>query len=161
MLDRLDDAFTTQQRLLRDIGHELRTPLAIASGHLWFVPETEESAEALAVVREEHNRMRRLIEDLLVLARAERRDFLVLETVDLSVLVDGLGERASQLMEAARLLGAPLGRSESVCSSAVRSSSGNPLYCSASSNHRATIACTRSGSSSARFVDCERSTATW
>ncbi len=97
MLDRLDDAFTTQQRLLRDIGHELRTPLAIASGHLWFVPETEESAEALAVVREEHNRMRRLIEDLLVLARAERRDFLVLETVDLSVLVDGLGERASHL----------------------------------------------------------------
>ncbi len=99
MLDRLDDAFTDQRRLVRDVGHELRTPLAIASGHLEFVPETTENHEPLAVVREEHQRMRRLIDDLLVLARSERGHFLQLETIDLDTLVSGIIERSRHLAD--------------------------------------------------------------
>ena len=99
MLDRLDEAFTAQRRLLRDVGHELRTPLAIASGHLEFVPETTENREPLTVVREEHQRMRRLIDDLLVLARSERGDFLQLETIDLGILVTDIVERSRHLAD--------------------------------------------------------------
>lgn len=99
MLDRLDEAFTTQRRLLRDVGHELRTPLAIAAGHLEFVPETAENREALSVVREEHQRMRRLVDDLLVLARSERADFLQLETTDLDALLTDITERSRHLAD--------------------------------------------------------------
>lgn len=97
MLNRLDQAFATQRHLLRDVGHELRTPLAIASGHLEFVPETTTNREALLVVRAEHARMRRLIDDLLVLARADRRDFLQLETVDLAALTAELFKKTHHL----------------------------------------------------------------
>lgn len=99
MLGRLDHGFSTQQLLMRDIGHELRTPLAIASGHLEFVPRTKENAETLAIVQGEHIRMRRLIDDLLVLARSEQRDFLQMEMVDLALLVPELMERARHLAE--------------------------------------------------------------
>ncbi len=99
MLDRLDQAFTTQRQLLRDVGHELRTPLAIAAGHLEFVPETTENGESLAVVREEHQRMRRLIDDLLILARSEAGDFLQLETIDLDTLVTDIVERSQHLAD--------------------------------------------------------------
>lgn len=34
MLDRLQEAFETQQRFLDDAGHELRTPITIVQGHL-------------------------------------------------------------------------------------------------------------------------------
>ncbi|HMR47801.1 MAG TPA: HAMP domain-containing sensor histidine kinase [Arachnia sp.] len=97
MLDRLDTAFAAQHRLLRDVGHELRTPLAIASGHLEFVAETEENRESLVIVRDEHRRMSRLIDDLLTLARAERRGFLLLETVDLADLIQELLSKARRL----------------------------------------------------------------
>lgn len=98
MLDRLDQAFSSQRRLLRDIGHELRTPLAIASGHLEFIgDDPDERRETLELVQDEHRRMGRLIEDLLLLARAERPDFLRLETVDLAALGRELLAKATAL----------------------------------------------------------------
>lgn len=100
MLERLDATLSGQRQLLRDVGHELRTPIAIISGHLEFVgDDPEERRETLELVRDELQRMRRLVEDLLILARSERPDFLELETVDLGVLSDEVLAKASSLAE--------------------------------------------------------------
>jgi signal transduction histidine kinase len=100
MLDRLDDAFSSQRQLLRDVGHELRTPLAIVSGHLELVgDDPEERRETLELVRDELERMGRLVDDLVLLARAERPDFLELETVDLGALSSELLAKASALAD--------------------------------------------------------------
>jgi two-component system, OmpR family, sensor kinase len=104
MLDRLQDAFASQREFIRDASHELRTPIAIVRGHLELLAEYEqtpdERAETLALVTDELDRMGRFVEELLLLAKAERSDFLRLETVDVAELTEdvlskaqGLGER--------------------------------------------------------------------
>jgi two-component system, OmpR family, sensor kinase len=98
MLDRLEGSMASQRAFLHDAGHDLRTPLTIVGGHLeqlaaGLVPE-EERAETLALVADEVARMSRLVEDLMVLARAERPDFLRLAPVDLGDLAEGVRRRA-------------------------------------------------------------------
>lgn len=106
MLDRLEEAFATQRRFLDDAGHELRTPITIVRGHLELLDErnTEEVEATRALVLDELDRMSRLVEDLVVLAKAERPDFLRPQPMDLGVLTDdvldksrGLGDRVWQL----------------------------------------------------------------
>ena len=73
MLDRLESAFATQRRFLDDAGHELRTPITIVRGHLEVMgDEPRERAETLALVLDELDRMSRLVDDVLTLAKAER-----------------------------------------------------------------------------------------
>jgi len=86
MLDRLEAAFREQRRFLADASHELRTPLAVVTGHLEILERTdlgeEERAEELAIVCDEVGRMRRLVDDMLSLARVEAeaaRPFQLLE----------------------------------------------------------------------------------
>ena len=100
MLDRLDLAFATQRAFIRDAGHELRTPIAIVRGHLELLAEDAgddpEHAETLTMLDGELDRMTRFVNDMLLLAKSERPDFLQLETVDLGPLCDEalLGARA-------------------------------------------------------------------
>jgi signal transduction histidine kinase len=105
MLDRLETAFATQKDFLSDAGHELRTPITVIRGHLELLgDDPAEREEVVALVSDELDRMARLVDDLLVLARAERPDFLQLEEVDLAALTEdlrakatGLGDRAWEL----------------------------------------------------------------
>jgi two-component system OmpR family sensor kinase len=100
MLDRLKAAFESQGSLIRDVGHELRTPITIVRGNLEVLDEDdtpEERRETLALVESELDRITRLVDDLLILARAERPDFLALETVDLAALSEELLAKARQL----------------------------------------------------------------
>ena len=70
MLDRLELAFTSQRRLVADAGHELRTPLTIVRGHLELLgDDPDDRRETIALVTDELDRMGRLVEDLLTLAR--------------------------------------------------------------------------------------------
>lgn len=101
MLDRLEAAFDSQRSLVRDVGHELRTPITIMRGNLEVLDEDddpEERRETLALVAGELDRITRLVDDLLMLARSERPDFLELETVDLASLFE-------ELLSKVRLLG--------------------------------------------------------
>jgi signal transduction histidine kinase len=87
MMDRLQSAFTSQQAFLNDAGHELRTPLTIIRGHLELMGDSaEERAETLFLVLDELDRMSRIVDDLLLLAKSERPDFLRLERVDIGEL---------------------------------------------------------------------------
>jgi signal transduction histidine kinase len=73
-----------QERLLQNVSHELRTPVTIARGHLEVLERHlgEQPAE-LAVAFDELSRIDRIVERLLFLARAERKEFLQLDYVQL------------------------------------------------------------------------------
>ena len=100
MLDRLEAAFRTQREFLDDAGHELRTPITIVRGHVELEgDDPEERRTTRAVVLDELARMARIVDDLLVLARAEQPDFLRREAVDLDLLTAELVAKARALAD--------------------------------------------------------------
>jgi signal transduction histidine kinase len=100
MLDRLEEAFGSQKAFISDAGHELRTPITIIRGHLDVMgDDPEERRETLELVGDELDRMSRLVNDLLLLAKATRPDFLQPETVDLDDLTRELFAKASALAQ--------------------------------------------------------------
>lgn len=96
MLDRLEAAFAREQRFVADAAHELRTPLAVMKTNLEVALRQDRSARdyrtVLEELREETERLSRLAEGLLWLARSDAPhlpppgpvalDALVLESVD-------------------------------------------------------------------------------
>ncbi|QWF83140.1 sensor histidine kinase [Amycolatopsis sp. CA-230715] len=87
MLDRLERAFADQREFIDDAGHELRTPITIVRGHLELMGDDPADRRATtALVLDELGRMQRIVDDLLVLAKSGRPDFLVPERVDLADL---------------------------------------------------------------------------
>ncbi|MEE1763345.1 MULTISPECIES: sensor histidine kinase [unclassified Streptomyces] len=99
MLGRLEKAFTDQRHFLDDVGHELRTPITVVRGHLELVDSREpaEVDEVRTLVIDELNRMARMVDDLLLLARAEQPDFLRLAAVDVGSLIDEVCDKARAL----------------------------------------------------------------
>jgi signal transduction histidine kinase len=98
MLDRLEEAFASQKAFISDAGHELRTPITIIRGHLDVMgDDPDERRETLELVDDELDRMGRLVNDLLLLAKASRPDFLEPQTIDLDDLTRELFAKASTL----------------------------------------------------------------
>ena len=98
MLDRLEEAFSTQRRFVDDAGHELRTPITIIQGQLETVgDDPDDRRRTTEIVMDELDRMSRLVNDLLLLARAERPDFLSFDTVDVAELTHDLYEKSRSL----------------------------------------------------------------
>jgi signal transduction histidine kinase len=98
MLDRLQAGFETQRRFVDDAGHELRTPITIIGGHLELMgDDPDDRRETVALVTDELDRMARMVDDLLVLAKAEQPRFIDPEPVDLAALTTGLVERARHM----------------------------------------------------------------
>ena len=98
MLDRLESAFEDQKEFLADVGHELRTPITVIRGHLETLgDDPAERAEATDVIYDELERMSRLVDDLLLLARSDRADFLRPEPLDLDLLTQELFAKARTL----------------------------------------------------------------
>lgn len=99
MLDRLNAAVGGQRQLLDDVGHELRTPVTVVRGHLELMDATD--ADDVRATRtlslDELDRMGRLVEDLLTLAKAERSDFLQPQHTDTGRLTDETLEKARGL----------------------------------------------------------------
>ena len=98
MLDRLETTFAAQRQFLHDASHELRTPITIVQGHLELAesdPSTR--AESLAIVMDELDRMRRIVEDLLLLARSDSPNFLRVSEVDLEPFIDEVLDKAQTL----------------------------------------------------------------
>jgi signal transduction histidine kinase len=100
MMDRLEIAFSSQREFVNDAGHELRTPITIIRGHLELMgPDPDEQQETLTIVVSELDRMSRLVNDMILLAKAERTDFLRLATVDAAELTEELFTKAQALAE--------------------------------------------------------------
>ncbi|MGG7466464.1 ATP-binding protein [Plantibacter sp. YIM 135347] len=72
MLDRLDDAFTSQRQLLDDVGHELKTPITIVRGHLELLDPADpvEVAATRELALDELDRMSTLVGDIAELSAA-------------------------------------------------------------------------------------------
>lgn len=93
MLDRLQAAFASQRNFINDASHELQTPITIIQGHLELLgnypdERRENLCQTLEIVTDELARMSRFVDDLLLLAKAEQPDFLMLETVEVGSLTE-------------------------------------------------------------------------
>jgi signal transduction histidine kinase len=90
MLARLEASFTEQRHFIADASHELRTPVAIVRGHLELLAAGTLSAEdrthAFEVVFAEIDRMNRLVNDLLALARLDTGQMREMQPVELTTL---------------------------------------------------------------------------
>ncbi|MBI5057437.1 MAG: heavy metal sensor histidine kinase [Nitrospirae bacterium] len=73
MLGRLEHAFSSQRQFIEDFAHELKTPLAVLKGEMEVVLKKMRSVEEYQLVLlsnlEEVNRINKIVEDLLMLAR--------------------------------------------------------------------------------------------
>jgi signal transduction histidine kinase len=92
MLDRLAEAFAAQRDFIADASHELRTPLTVIGGQLEVLaaqehPAPEEVRRVERLVAGEIARTSRLVDDMLLLARSERGDFLQYREFELEPFV--------------------------------------------------------------------------
>lgn len=91
-LERLEQLFSAQRRLLADVSHELRTPLTVIKGNISLIRRVGEAdPESLLSIETEVDRLNRLVGDLLLLAQVETgrlsldRALVELDTVLLDV----------------------------------------------------------------------------
>ncbi|MGG3310136.1 ATP-binding protein [Paenibacillus lautus] len=99
MLERLEDAFETEReakeqmrRFIADASHELRTPLTSIHGFLEVLgrgaaDNPEQLHAALSSMHGESKRMKKLVEDLLLLAKLDRKPELHLQATRLDQLL--------------------------------------------------------------------------
>jgi signal transduction histidine kinase len=91
MLARLDAAFAAQRQFTADASHELRNPLAIVRTNVDVAladpnPDPDELRQTIVVVKRASDRMARLVDDLLALARRQE-PILEHEPLDLGAAV--------------------------------------------------------------------------
>ena len=90
----------SQRNFVNDAGHELRTPITIIQGHLELLDDVPpEMTETLDIVQDELDRMARLVNDMILLAKSERPDFLQLETVEIAPFGEELLQKAQTLAD--------------------------------------------------------------
>ncbi|MGH9014747.1 MAG: sensor histidine kinase [Acidimicrobiia bacterium] len=98
MVERLEAAFATQRAFVDDAGHELRTPITIIRGHLELMgDDPEDRRQTLELVTDELDRMSRMVDDLALLAKAERPGFLEPEPVDVAAFTRALHDKVTSL----------------------------------------------------------------
>jgi signal transduction histidine kinase len=108
MLDRLEAAFEHERRFLADASHELRTPLALLRTELELAlrrPRThEELVDAIRSAAEETERMTKLAQDILLLARSDEEGIPIRrEQIPASLLLERIAGRfASRAAETGR-----------------------------------------------------------
>jgi heavy metal sensor kinase len=108
MLARIEDGVESKRRFIADASHELRTPLAIMQSELDVSlrsPMLDNAArDVLESTREEAERMRRIVDDLLTLARIDEGKLeLLREPVDLHALAKRVVCEMRPLAQAGRL----------------------------------------------------------
>jgi len=81
-LARLDEGVGRQQRFAAEVAHELRTPLAILAARIDSQPESE----TVLGMRRDLERMRTLVDQLLLIASLEAQDIILNEPLDLVAL---------------------------------------------------------------------------
>lgn len=107
MLARLQDTFETQRRFTADASHELRTPVTAISGHASYLLRrtnpSPEQVEPLTIIRSEAQRMSKLVNDLLELARADAGLTVRREPMNLVEIVEGVEHELAPLAGNAQL----------------------------------------------------------
>ena len=92
MLDRINEAYSSQLRFVSDASHELRTPIAVIQGYAnmlnrWGKDDPATRQEAIDAITAEAASMKELIEQLLFLARGDNESMHVeFEDFDLTAV---------------------------------------------------------------------------
>lgn len=101
MLARIDASLESQQQLLDDVRHELKTPLTIVHGHMELLdPEhPEDIAQTRALVLDEIDRMHALVDDIETLADSGELTSLARTETDVAALASQVFAKASAIGE--------------------------------------------------------------
>jgi two-component system, OmpR family, sensor kinase len=94
-----------QERFLHDASHELRTPVTIARGHLEVLQRLRGGAPEVDVALDELHRIERIVERLLLLAKADQPDFLAARDIDVEQFLEEVFMRWSEVAPRAWRLG--------------------------------------------------------
>lgn len=109
MMDRIDRRYQAQKRFTGDASHELKTPLAVIISYVDRLDRKGRDNPAvrdqcISVIQDQARLMKRLVEDLLMLARRDSEtQKLVLRPLDLSLLVEELARQHQELDGAHRM----------------------------------------------------------
>ena len=161
MLDRLTDAFAGQHAFVADASHELRTPLTVIAGQLEVLaaqpqPSGEEVRRVERLVRAEIARTSRLVDDLLLLAKAEQTQLLRIEPIDIEPYVqelwDGTSLLADRLFELAPVPTGTLRADPDRLAQALRNLLSNAIAHTAPGEGLVRLAVERAGADRLRFV---------
>jgi heavy metal sensor kinase len=115
-LERLERLFNVQRRFVADVSHEMRTPLTTIQGNIDLMRRIGPDDQAMAAIAGEARRMSRLVEDLLLLAKADagrlpleqtrvELDTLLMDVFHQSKMLSGEVNIALGPVEAARVMG--------------------------------------------------------
>jgi len=96
---RLQEALAAQRRFVADASHELRTPLTTIRGNIGLLLKrdditSEDRSAALQDIAGESERMSRMVQDLLTLARADAGQHLDKAPVELQPIVRDVSRQA-------------------------------------------------------------------
>ncbi len=86
-----------QERFLHDASHELRTPVTIARGHLELLQREVPHAPEVLVALDELERIEYIVDRLLLLAKADQPDFVLMRDVELESFLDDVFMRWSEV----------------------------------------------------------------
>ncbi|MFL5962962.1 MAG: sensor histidine kinase [Gaiellaceae bacterium] len=96
-MDELAALAARQERFLHDASHELRTPITIARGHLDVLRAERGDAHELAIAQDELRRMESIVERLLLLAKADQPNFVVLGKLEVEPFLEDVFLRWSEI----------------------------------------------------------------
>ncbi|MBO9605877.1 MAG: HAMP domain-containing histidine kinase [Paenibacillaceae bacterium] len=107
MMDRIENGFHQQQQFVSDASHELKTTLTIIEGYAgmlrrWGFGNEQVAREAVDSIYEEAQRMKKMTQQLLDLAAAEKKEHPPFEKTDLAAL----GAQTAKVVE--RLVKRPI-----------------------------------------------------
>ena len=98
MMERVEKLFSVQQRFVADVSHELRTPLTAIKGHLDLIKRYGMDSDSMEAVSSEVDRMTRMVNDLLLLAKADYGGLtLEMQPIDLDTVVSEVFREARVL----------------------------------------------------------------
>lgn len=103
LIGRMHETYTEQSRFVSDASHELRTPIAVIQGYAdmlsrWGKDDETVLEEGIAAIQTESGHMKKLIEQLLFLARGDSgRNQTVMEAMDLSQMMGEVYEESRMI----------------------------------------------------------------
>jgi signal transduction histidine kinase len=105
---RLRSALVAQRRFVADASHELRTPLTTIRGNVGLLLKrdditSDDRVAALNDIAGESERMSRMVQDLLTLARADAGYHLELAPIDLLPIIQDVSRQAQTLQPSRRI----------------------------------------------------------
>ena len=97
MLEQLERSFEKEKQFTSDASHELRTPLAVILNEseygMQHLEDVEEAKESMEIINRQANKMTRLINQLLFLARADA------DTIELQYEEVDIGATLNEMIE--------------------------------------------------------------